>query len=46
MQFPAAALKARGFDHPLGDHWQGIQDINPGLMTREEDYLYARQSGM
>jgi phthiodiolone/phenolphthiodiolone dimycocerosates ketoreductase len=35
MQFPAAVLKARGFDHPLGDQWQGIQDINPGLMTRE-----------
>lgn len=35
MQFPAAALKARGFEHPLGEQWQGIQDINPGLMTRE-----------
>jgi len=35
MQFPAAVLKARGFDHPLGDQWRGIQDINPGLMTRE-----------
>lgn len=35
MQFPAAALKARGFKHPLGDQWQGMQDINPGLLTRE-----------
>jgi len=35
LQIPAAVLKARGFDHPLGDRWQGMQDINPGLLTRE-----------
>jgi phthiodiolone/phenolphthiodiolone dimycocerosates ketoreductase len=35
LQIPATVLRARGFDHPLGEAWQGIQDINPGLLTRE-----------
>jgi phthiodiolone/phenolphthiodiolone dimycocerosates ketoreductase len=35
MQIPAAALKARGFEHPLGESWRGYQDIDPGTLTRE-----------
>jgi phthiodiolone/phenolphthiodiolone dimycocerosates ketoreductase len=35
MQIPAYAMRERGFEHPLGEDWSGIQDINPGTMTRE-----------
>lgn len=35
MQIPAAVLKARGFEHPLGENWRGYQDIDPGVLTRE-----------
>ncbi len=35
MQIPAQILRARGFEHPLGENWRGYQDINPGTMTRE-----------
>ena len=35
LQIPAAVLKARGLKHPLGDTWRGVQDINPGVLTRE-----------
>ena len=28
-------LKSRGFEHPLGEHWRGYQDIDPGVLTRE-----------
>lgn len=36
MQIPAYAMRERGFAHPLGEDWRGIQDINPGTMGREE----------
>ena len=36
LQIPAKVMKDHGFDHPLGDDWRGIQDINPGLLTREK----------
>ncbi|HTZ70434.1 MAG TPA: LLM class flavin-dependent oxidoreductase [Acetobacteraceae bacterium] len=35
MHLPAGLLRERGFAHPLGDAWRGIQDIDPGLLTRE-----------
>jgi phthiodiolone/phenolphthiodiolone dimycocerosates ketoreductase len=35
LQFPAAALNARGFEHPMGNSWRGYQDLNPALLTRE-----------
>jgi len=35
MQFPADALKARGYEHPLGQSWRGYQDINPAVLPRE-----------
>ena len=35
MQFPADALKQRGFAHPLGENWRGYQDITPGALPRE-----------
>jgi phthiodiolone/phenolphthiodiolone dimycocerosates ketoreductase len=35
LQIPAAAMRARGFEHPLGDDWQGYQDINPAVLPRE-----------
>jgi phthiodiolone/phenolphthiodiolone dimycocerosates ketoreductase len=36
LQIPARVMKDHGFDHPLGDDWRGIQDINPGLLSREK----------
>jgi phthiodiolone/phenolphthiodiolone dimycocerosates ketoreductase len=35
MQIPAAVLRERGFEHPLGENWRGMQDIDPGVLTRE-----------
>lgn len=35
MQISAAVLKARGFEHPLGEDWRGYQDIDPRVLTRE-----------
>ena len=35
MQFPAEELKTRGFEHPLGEAWRGMQDIDPGKLPRE-----------
>jgi phthiodiolone/phenolphthiodiolone dimycocerosates ketoreductase len=35
MQIPASAMRERGFEHPLGEDWKGIQDINPGTMGRQ-----------
>ena len=35
MQIPAEVLRERGFKHPLGDDWRGMQDIDPGKLPRE-----------
>lgn len=35
MQIPAYAMRERGFTHPLGEEWRGVQDINPSTMGRE-----------
>ena len=35
LQIPAAVMRARGFEHPLGESWRGYQDIDPGVLTRE-----------
>jgi len=35
MQIPAETLRERGFKHPLGENWRGMQDINPALLPRE-----------
>jgi len=35
MQISADILKARGFEHPLGENWRGYQDINPAILNRE-----------
>jgi phthiodiolone/phenolphthiodiolone dimycocerosates ketoreductase len=35
LQLTAESLRARGYHHPMGDHWRGIQDIEPGKLTRE-----------
>lgn len=35
MQIPADVLRERGFEHPLGESWRGMQDIDPGVLTRE-----------
>lgn len=36
MQIPASVLKERGFAHPMGEGWRGMQDINPGVLNREK----------
>jgi phthiodiolone/phenolphthiodiolone dimycocerosates ketoreductase len=36
LQLTAGSLRARGFRHPMGDHWRGIQDIEPDKLTREK----------
>lgn len=35
MQLPAEVLRERGFKHPLGENWRGMQDIDPGKLPRE-----------
>ncbi|MGI9308939.1 MAG: LLM class flavin-dependent oxidoreductase, partial [Gammaproteobacteria bacterium] len=35
LQVPARILKQRGFKHPMGEDWRGIQDIDPGVLSRE-----------
>ena len=35
MQIPAEVLRERGFKHPLGEDWRGMQDIDPAKMPRE-----------
>lgn len=35
LQLTAEALRAQGYAHPMGADWQGIQDIDPSVLTRE-----------
>jgi phthiodiolone/phenolphthiodiolone dimycocerosates ketoreductase len=35
LQLTAESLRARGYRHPMGDGWRGIQDIEPEKLTRE-----------
>lgn len=35
LQISAELLRARGFAHPLGDNWNGYQDIDPAVLPRE-----------
>ena len=41
LQLTAESLARRGFEHPMGPRWRGIQDIDPGTLTRERlDVLF------
>ena len=35
LQLTADALAAAGHRHPMGEHWRGIQDIDPRALTRD-----------
>jgi phthiodiolone/phenolphthiodiolone dimycocerosates ketoreductase len=35
LQLTAASLRARGYAHPMGEGWRGIQDVDPRGLTRE-----------
>src|SRR5262245_49545648 len=35
LQLTAESLRVRGYRHPMGDQWRGIQDIEPDKLTRE-----------
>jgi phthiodiolone/phenolphthiodiolone dimycocerosates ketoreductase len=35
LQLTADALGAAGHRHPMGEHWRGIQDIDPRVLTRD-----------
>ncbi len=35
LQLTAEALAATGHRHPMGEHWRGIQDIDPRVLTRD-----------
>jgi len=35
LQLTAESLARRGFEHPMGPSWRGIQDIDPGELSRE-----------
>ncbi len=41
LQISAVELSKFGHDHPMGEHWRGYQDIDPGILTRERilDFL-------
>jgi phthiodiolone/phenolphthiodiolone dimycocerosates ketoreductase len=35
LQLTADSLRARGYRHPMGDAWRGIQDIDPRALSRD-----------
>ncbi len=35
LQIPAGVMRRHGYEHPMGETWQGYHDINPGLLTRD-----------
>jgi phthiodiolone/phenolphthiodiolone dimycocerosates ketoreductase len=35
LQLTGESFERRGYRHPLGPDWRGIQDIEPGKLTRE-----------
>jgi phthiodiolone/phenolphthiodiolone dimycocerosates ketoreductase len=35
LQLTAESLRVRGYRHPMGDRWRGIQDVEPDKLTRE-----------
>jgi len=35
LQLTAESFRTRGYRHPMGDNWRGIQDIEPEKLTRE-----------
>lgn len=35
LQLTADALRSTGHRHPMGEHWRGIQDIDPRVLTRD-----------
>jgi len=35
LQLTADALRSTGHLHPMGQHWRGIQDIDPRVLTRD-----------
>ena len=35
LQLTADALAASGHRHPMGEHWRGIQDIDPRMLPRD-----------
>jgi phthiodiolone/phenolphthiodiolone dimycocerosates ketoreductase len=35
LQLTAEALRVRGYRHPMGEQWRGIQDIEPDRLSRE-----------
>jgi phthiodiolone/phenolphthiodiolone dimycocerosates ketoreductase len=35
LQLTGAAFKLRGYRHPMGENWGGIQEIEPNKLTRE-----------
>jgi phthiodiolone/phenolphthiodiolone dimycocerosates ketoreductase len=35
LQLPAYLLNMHGYDHPMGNDWKGIHDLNPAALTRE-----------
>ncbi|TAL02853.1 MAG: LLM class flavin-dependent oxidoreductase [Rhodospirillaceae bacterium] len=41
LQIPGDVMRRFGFEHPMGDGWRGIHDLNPATMTRERilDFL-------
>lgn len=41
LQVSAEVLRKAGFEHPMGESWQGYQDIDPAVLTRERivDFL-------
>ncbi len=35
LQLTAEALRSAGHRHPMGEHWRGIQDIDPRVLSRD-----------
>jgi phthiodiolone/phenolphthiodiolone dimycocerosates ketoreductase len=48
LQVSAETLRTFGFQHPMGRHWRGFQDIDPTVLTRERivDFLAQVQPEM
>ena len=35
LQLTAESFRSRGFSHPMGETWRGIQDVEPDKLSRE-----------
>lgn len=43
LQISAEVFRRFGFEHPMGENWRGIQDIDPAQLPREKIIALLRK---